>query len=182
MIRTNQDYVVFGDNKTISGGTDNYNDNYAKLKKYYYAVMMHGDKKAVYGPSGESWDAYALGKKLEGYYNRFGANRAILLIVCWAGWGVGQELAKSMQRPVVAARSVVSLGSSSSKNYHGFCLTAGEEIDLENMYGKGNSDKHGEFKAEWLFIHPGANGEIIPGGNVLRQDEAVLRAQKYVKK
>lgn len=180
MIRTSEDYVVFGDKQTVSGGTDSYDDSYTKLKKYYYAVMMHGNKKYVYGPNDEQWTASTVAPKIEGFYRRFGKNRALLLVICWAGWGVGQEIARALSLPVVAAHSSVAFGYAYSKAYKGDCLIAADETGLDAQSGN-HAVKYGDFKAEWIFIHPSGNEEIIPGGGVLRQDEATLRAQKYVK-
>lgn len=176
-----EDAVAYGINDpTVITGFESYkNKDFEKLHKYFYAVMMHGEKDGAYVNT--KWTVDEFAPLLASWYKNYGKGRAILLVSCWLGWNFAQPLGKKLNLPVVAGLSKVSFGKDFSKKTPKSYLAAldAQGIKLHDQL-RGTKTRDQTFQAKWVFYHPSGQSEEIPGGMYLNQDEAVLRARKYV--
>ena len=174
MALISDDAVAFGNDAAGRDGMRSYaSADFEKLKKYFFAVMLHGDMASSYQAVNHELDPFELAQTVRYVYDKHANNRSILLISCWAGWTIAKPFARAMKTPVVAGMSSVGFEYSDKCNR----LKAYDRTDFKGIARQTPT----KFRAEWIFVHPGGNTEIIPGGRMLNQDNAIIRAKSYVK-
>ena len=177
-----EDAIAFGgQDSTVATGFDSYkNQDFAPLRKYFYAVMLHGTKSGAYVNG--LYDPFEFAPLLVNCHKKYGKGRAVLLISCMVGWAFARPLARKTQLPILAGLSYVVFGGHLEKNkmHQHLAVMDGNGIKLRNSASGSNlsSDK---FRPEWIFYHPNGNTEVLPGGSILNEEEAINRAKLYVK-
>ena len=176
------DAVAFGSgDPTVAAGFESYkNSEFDNLKKYYYAVLMHGGKASA--EVAGSLDPFEFAPLLKKYHENYGKGRAVLLISCWVGWAFARPLARASQLPILAGLSKVSFTIQTHKGGFRRGLSAFNKQQLEtDDLRTGENSSNIRFRAEWVFNHPNGQIEALPGGNFLDQEAAIQVAKKYVK-
>lgn len=176
-----EDAVAFGygDPTVVNGFTTYESKDFDELKKYFYAVMMHGDVQAVdvYG----GLDPFKFAPILIKCYEQYGKGRAILLVSCMVGWAFARPLARNVKLPIVAGLSKVSFQYQTDHGVskHNLAVLDDQGLKLQQQLTPGSTIP-AKFKPEWVFYHPSGQVETLPGGCVLNQKEAINRAKQYV--
>lgn len=177
-----EDAIAFGgQDSTVATGFDSYkSEDFAPLRKYFYAVMLHGTKSGAYAT--DLYDPFEFAPILVNYHKKYGKGRAVLLISCMVGWAFARPLARNTQLPIVAGLSYVVFGAHyKQKKFHQhLAVLDGNGIKLRNA-ASGSSLSDEKFRPEWIFYHPNGNTEVLPGGSILNEEEAINRAKLYVK-
>ncbi len=171
-----EDAIAFqpGDATVKSGFESYHSDSFANLRKYYYAVLMHGGKTSADAFCGD--DPFKFATVLKKYHESYGKGRAILLISCMVGWAFARPLARAIQIPVLSATSYVSF----ALEIKGGVTKSGlKALDSDDIKAHGRSGD--KFRDEWIFFHPNGQRDVLPGGNFLDENEAILKAKTYVK-
>lgn len=173
-----KDIVVYsaGTSKDLYILSDSYlkasDDASVKLRESFFAVMLHGVAGAAVtdSPTGEQieWYFAELSEKIKHAYKYEGKNRAVLMLSCYAGFGMARSLALNLQLPVVAGRSAVTIEGNGtikclemadkSRNSHNPNLNVGNRLD-------------------WVFASPGGQIEVYKKA-ILDKPTAIRFAEK----
>lgn len=176
-----EDAIAFGaTDSVVTQGFDSYqSQDFEPLRKYFFAVLLHGTKTGVYVNG--LYDPFEFAPLLVHCHKKHGKGRAILLISCMVGWTFARPLARKTQLPIVAGLSFVSFGGDFKQNklHNHLTVLDSNGIKLQDDL-TGQNRSNAKFRPEWIFYHPNGNTEVLPGGKLLNQEEAIKRAKQYV--